>query len=221
MTTMFEVMARRVEGRTFIQGGAYRLDKGPTPTEIGSFRLAAGLHAACLAEGKATTLGCIVNDLGIPAQERPKATGRSILPIEYFDLLTSAGIPAGEVQIVYESTLRNKVGKDASRHGLPVALKVNEETGVAVPICVSIMGRFYSDLAIQGYARQIGFFVQEPKPSDDQSCPFGPVYGAREDRSGYALRLDVMNFWVHADGRVSSPLIAMASTTTPISTEGI
>lgn len=192
-----------VKNGAFIQGGAFRLDKGPTALERHTFRLAAGLHRECLTEGLQTRVGCIVNDLALPAVQRPKATGRLELPEDYVRILRENGLSPEILAIFYESTLRNRAVHDVTRGHVPtVKLKANGKTGVPVAICASIMGRFYFELAQTGYTQQVGFYAREPKPRaapgevQDRACSVGPVKGAMKDHSGYELRIEVLNYWV-------------------------
>ena len=190
---------KHIKNKAFVQGGSFRLDKGPTPTELASFKLALDLH---LASRTNTRLGCIFNDLGLEPFKRPKATGESPVPHDYVALLQKAHIPAEDVTIFYESTLRNRAYAD----NVP-SMKIHEIAGSPIPVCMSIMGRFYAELANAGYEQQIGFYSREPKspiPGEipDKSCPMGPVYGA-SPVSGYRLRLEVINYWVHMNGSVT------------------
>ncbi len=201
-------IVRVVRPRALIQGGSFRYDTGPTATEQRSFLLAVMLHTSCLSEGIQTRMGCMVNDFGVEPPVRPKRTGVFVFPEPYLKILQNAGLRPDQVLLFYESTLRNRVTKDRGQ-GAPVAVKVHGETGVPIPICASIMGRFYTGLANQGFAQQIGFYVREPKKirgdgSVDQACPWGPEKGAQRERSGYGLKLEVINYGVYPDGRILS-----------------
>lgn len=203
---------QQVKDGALIQGGAFRIDKGPTKTEIFSFKLAATLVEECRKDGKRVVLGCIVNDLALKPDKRPKATGVFEWPKEYLQILSEAGISAPEIEISYESTLRNGASQDFHRGKITGgAFKKNESTGIDVPRCRSIMGKFYSTLAKKGYVQQVGFYTIEPKPEPespeeipDTACPFGPIEGALKRGSGYELRLEVLNYMVHPDGRVAT-----------------
>lgn len=191
-----------------IQGGAFRLDKGPTDAERHAFRNAVALHEGCIRDGRDTHLAVIVNDLALAPSARPKLTGGSPFPEEYVRLLQEAHIPVESIMVFYESTLRNGAQSDAKRKGVAVAMKLNGTTGMPVPICASIMGRFYSELAEAGFAQQIGFYARQPNDDAllderaDTACPLGPLKGAKESESGYQLRLEVINYFVFPDGRV-------------------
>jgi hypothetical protein len=198
---MVEPVIKLVRSGAVIQGGAFRLDKGPTATEFRTFELAVETVRQARGTGMEVKLACIVNDMGVKPEERPKRTGIFTFPDEYVLLLRAACIPVADVMIFYESTLRNRVAKDISR-GMNVARKVNEESGLEVPICTSIMGRFYTDLAAQGVPQGIGFYAQEPRPRDDKACPWGPSKGADERQSGYPLRLEVLTYFVRPDGYI-------------------
>ncbi len=190
-----------------IQGGNFRLDKGPTKTEILSFSHAINFYQAFLRQKNNVRLGCLVNDFGLPADKRPKKyDGISILaydrwPLEYLALLEGARIPVPNIKIFYESSLRNRVRTDFD-HGRIRSVGLKEsETGLEVATCPAIMGCFYSLLAKHGFKAQFGLYVKEPKCSDDHSCEFGPVRGALYD-SGYDLKIDVLNYWVLPDGEL-------------------
>ncbi|MFH0884698.1 MAG: hypothetical protein V1861_03230 [Candidatus Micrarchaeota archaeon] len=256
-------IVKHVKPNAMIQGGAYRVDRGPTPREWRCFRLAVLLHEECKKEGVATEIACIVNDLGLSPQDRPKtiasqdsgsiplteegmrrrkafqkslSDGLSI-PELYYDLLLrecssqgqeavffpremfkiedvktfgeafaiSLGDYVGEVvrrlvplTFFSESALRNRASEDKVS-----SLRLNDSTGFPVPICASIMGRFYHELAKRGHPQQIGFYTQEPRPADDHACPIGPDKGARKHDSGYDLSIEVINYWVYPDGRIT------------------
>lgn len=203
------VTKKTTKQRILIQGGAFRLDKGPTQAEKHAFRRAVSLYKEVLDSGKDVRLGCMVSDFASKPEDRPKATGRLELPEEYVRILQDHGIPIKDLEIFYETTLRNRASKDARKPNSDVVTKKNEHTGIPVPICASIMGRFYYTLHVEGYSQQIGFYTSEEKPKPatpderpDNACPSGPVYGAMYDMSGYELRIEVLNFWVHSDGRV-------------------
>jgi len=198
---MVEPVRRLVRSGAVIHGGAFRLDKGPTATEFRTFELAVETLRQAIAEGKQAKLACIVNDMGVKPEERPKRTGIFTFPKEYERLLIEACIPVADVMIFYESTLRNRVAKDIGR-GMDVARKVNEQSGLEVPICMSIMGRFYTDLALLGIPQTIGFYAIEPRPSEDRACPFGPMLGADQRRSGYQLKMEVIVYFVDQDGGI-------------------
>lgn len=200
-----DTIRKLVKPGAAIQGGAFRLDKGPTMTEIHTFKMAITLHEGCMKDGKETRLVCIIDDLALKPGERPKATGIITLPDEYIRLLQEAHIPLDSVMIFYESTLRNKVTSDKKRRGLEVATKINGTTGFDVPICASIMGRFYTELAELGIPMQIGFYATRESSEDDSACPWGPMKGAMESESGYGLKLEVLNFMVRLDLFISSP----------------
>ncbi|MFH1521040.1 MAG: hypothetical protein ABID61_05330 [Candidatus Micrarchaeota archaeon] len=194
-----------------VQGGAFRIDKGPTKTEIRSFRLAVTLVEELRRDGKNVKLGCIVNDLALKPEQRPKATGVFEWPKEYLDRLQDAMIDPPDVRIYYESTLRNGASQDLHRWRIfGGAFKKNEATGLDVPRCRSIMGKFYSTLAKEGYIQQIGYYTFEPKPEPapgevaDKACLYGPIEGALEGGSGYKLRLEVVNFLIYPDGRIQA-----------------
>ncbi len=189
-----EISSSRVTSPAFIQGGSHRADKGPRTDELQSFRKAVELHRKCLDEGLQTTLGCMVNDLAIPSKERPKNTGTLYqFPEEYLKILQKARISITDVVIFYESSLRNRASLDASRKGIKIAKKINEHTGFPVPLCASIMGRFYKTLEGQGFAQVIGIYTL-------MDC--GPEKGAKKELSGYDIRMDVVNFYVDATGNV-------------------
>lgn len=210
-----------VKNGALIQGGSFRLDLGPTKTEADSFRLAATLLERCKRAGKQATLGCIVNDLAVNPEARPKATGRLEIPQGYLEILRASGLCDDEarleqirmgkgsakyaavasdgliIRIFYETSLRNAARKD------PRSILVeNEETGLKVPRCPAIMGKFYDLLANSGYTQQIGFYAYDFEPCDDHvcCCPRGPTQGAIKDYSGYSLSLEVINFWVYSNG---------------------
>jgi hypothetical protein len=190
---------KHIKNKAFIQGGSFRLDKGPTPTELASFKHALDLH---LASKTNTQLGCMVNDFGIAPCKRPKTTGNFTFPPDYILMLQKAQIPVEDVLIFYETTLRNRAHADNAS-----SMKIHEISGHRIPTCTSIMGRFYTELANAGYEQQIGFYSKEPKLSipgevPDKSCSAGPVYGTR-DASGYKLRLEVINYWVYQSGLVT------------------
>ncbi len=222
-----------VNPRSFISGGSFRIDKGPTPAEIHSFRMAVSLHKECLAEGINTSLGIMVNDLALPPEERPKKTLKLALPVVYVSILKEYGLCSnsdaehlstgllepvsvvrglpqllyrfGLLQIAFESNLRNSASKNAARDSR-IRVKMNGHTGFPVPMCVTIMGRFYRSLASIGYAQQIGFYTMEEKPEPgpgeiaDKACAFGPVEGAIS--SGYPLQLNVVTWLVGSDGEI-------------------
>ncbi|MFH1784967.1 MAG: hypothetical protein ABH842_00925 [Candidatus Micrarchaeota archaeon] len=200
-----------VKDGILVQGGAFRIDKGPTRTEIVSFRLAVTLVEELRKDGKNVKLGCIVNDLALKPDKRPKTTGIFEWPEEYLERLRDARIYPPDVRIYYESTLRNGASQDLHRnritHG---AFKVNETTGINVPRCRSIMGKFYSTLAKEGYIQQIGYYTFEPRSEiglgevADKACPFGPIEGAIERGSGYQLRLEVINYLIYPDGKIQA-----------------
>lgn len=104
--------------------------------------------------------------------------------------------------LMYESSLRNRVRKDGR------ATHKNRQTGIKVAVCANIMGCYYQTLADLGFTQQVGFYAREPKPETgqgergDTACPFGPMLGAVEPRSGYKLRLSVLNYSVHPDGAI-------------------
>lgn len=196
----------KVGGKALIQGGAFRLDKGPTQAEVNAFRAAAKVYGKCLAEGKMVGIGCIVNDLALKPEERPKATGNVQLPEEYLEILQEAHIELPDLRIWYESTLRNKVKKDVKKgRAGEGGIKENEGKGIGVAVCAGIMGRFYSELADEGYTQQIGFYAWEHEPFDprDKVCPLGPHRGALPQFSGYVLRINVVNFWVYPEGGIN------------------
>ncbi|MDO8554813.1 MAG: hypothetical protein Q7S22_08440 [Candidatus Micrarchaeota archaeon] len=189
-----DVSSKIVKTPAFIQGGSHRIDKGPRTDELQSFRKAVELHRKCLDEGLQTTLGCMVNDLAIPSKERPKNTGTPYqFPEEYLKILQEARIPIAEVVVFYESSLRNGASQDARRRGVKIAETMNEYTGFPVPVCASIMGRFYKTLEEQGFAQVIGVYTL-------MDC--GPEKGAKKERSGYDIKMDVVNFYMDAKGNV-------------------
>lgn len=202
-----------VKEGALIQGGAFRMDKGPTKTELHSFRLAVTLVEECRKDGKVVSMGCIVNDLALKPEKRPKATGVFEWPKEYLQILSEAGISTPEIVLFYESSLRNGAKRDLDGGKIEDgAFKINERTGIEVPRCRSIMGKFYSTLAKKGYTQQVGFYTYEPKPEAneeageiaDNACPFGPIEGALKRGSGYELRLAVLNYFVYPDGRLQT-----------------
>ena len=141
-------------------------------------------------------------DLGLKPEERPNATGVFTLPKEYLDVLHELEIDEKHIAISYESTLRNRVRKDEL-----LSLKINSNKGIPVAICANIMGKFYDNLASQGYERQIGFYsLDKPKLETqeqvDNACPYGQQKGALEHESGYAPRIGVNVFWVYPNGAV-------------------
>jgi len=200
-----------VKPKAIIQGGAFRLDKGPTFAEKRAFELAVSLVEGCRKQGKQTDLCVMVNDLAVPKNERPKtrhAPVIEVLPQEYLRLLQSAHISAEQILIFYESTLRNRVSHDLRRNGDEFRgnLEIRDD-GIPTVKCPNIMGRFYTELAERGYEQQIGFYTREPKPEPenpeeipDRACSFGPQLGAMPDRSGYALGIEIINFWVGPEG---------------------
>ncbi|GEM_PF-5996871 len=203
-----DTIKKLVKPGAIIQGGAFRLDNGPTTAELASFRHAISLHLECRKLGVYTKLGCIVNDLALKPSERPKLTKVHPLPEEYIKLLGEADIPAEAVAIFYESTLRNKAQKDA-KDGLNVTRKINESSGIPVPVCVSIMGRYYMDLAEAAYPQQVGFYARNtvpeiPEEKPDRACPFGPIRGAVKEYSGYSTTIEVLNYFVHPDGSITT-----------------
>lgn len=203
-----KLLVKRVKPGAFIQGGAFRLDKRPTPTEVRAFRSAVVLYEDCRREGTQVKLGCIVNDLALPPASRPKATGKMELPSEYQAILRDAGIAESKVALFYESVLRNRARKDEV-----ASLKENGESGIPVAVCASIMGRFYYQLSLDGCTQQIGFYAQEQNhqveegEKADTACPLGPSKGAQTHTSGYTLQIQVINFWLYADGKMSNPAV--------------
>lgn len=214
-------MIDSVKSGALMQGGSFRLDLGPTKAEIDSFRLAVVLYDECRKAGKQTKLGCIINDFALPPQARPKATGRLEFPQEYLQILRAqnlidegarleqirpgkggaviflASTNGFEIRIFYESSLRNAARKDARS-----VLKVNFLSGIEVPACPAIMGKFYSILAKAGFSQHVGFFAKEDKPCDDNSCSIGPTLGARRDMSGYEPEIPIINWYISSDGRI-------------------
>ena len=207
---MFAKLVSKAQKPVLIQGGPFRIDKGPTHAETSSFKHAIVLHDEFGKQGGGSTLGCVINDLALSPSERPKATGILPFPTEYLELLQQAGISPEDVLVFYESTLRNQVKCDFDRRKLRVATKINESTGFPVPICRSIMGRFYYNLAKLGFATQIGFYLAE-KPlfeedeRKDNACVFGPIEGALS--GGYQTPLTTINFLVKTDGSIGNPFI--------------
>lgn len=214
----------RVQERAFIQGGSFRLDRGPTKTEAECFRLAAILHDECRKAGKTTAMGFIVNDLALSPQERPKATLRMAVPEEYLAILQEHALigdddrmelirsgsrdkpkafflaaPEGLVlHILFESSLRN-----AARNDLRSIIGEANESGKRIPHCPAIMGKFYDLIAKFGYSQQIGFYTYQSQGCGEGSCPRGPTMGAIERASGYAPRIAIANHWVYPNGLVS------------------
>lgn len=202
-----ETIRKLVKPGAILQGGAFRLDKGPTGAEHYAFRYVVLLHNSCVKNGLETKLACIVNDLGVKPEERPKATGKFSLPSEYIQILSEMQIPPESVLIFYESTLRNRARGDMETDG-SIAHKIDEFTGKKVPVCASIMGRFYADLTRAGYTQQVGFYARNPvleipEEKPDTSCPFGPLKGAVKTYSGYSLGIEVLNYFVHPDGSIT------------------
>jgi hypothetical protein len=197
-------ISKRLKNRALIQGGSFRLDHGSTNTEINSFRLAIRLYDETKRAGKIVSLGCIVNDLGLNPDQRPKKTGTLEWPKEYLELLQEAKIPLPEIRVDYESSLRNAVSHDIARKKIkPVTAKEHPVLGVPTITCPPIMGKYYQKLAHSGYTQQVGFYTQEPRPADDNSCSVGPTIGATYHASGYHLEIEVLNYWVHPDGQLS------------------
>jgi hypothetical protein len=208
-----------VKDGAIIQGGSFRLDRGPTATETRAFELAVALYDLCLWSGRAVKLCLIVNDLGLAPADRPKATGSFAFPAAYQQVLEERGISRDDVLLTYESSLRNRVKKDGK------ASRKNRATGIQVAVCANIMGRYYRTIAGLGFAQQVGFYAREPKrevgpeEKEDAACPLGPVLGTMEHRSGYALRLDVLNYSVLPSGEVRAmcnlaPEVADSQSTT-------
>jgi hypothetical protein len=217
-------LVKHVKPNALIQGGAFRLDKGPTNTELRTFKLAVLLHEECRKNRTKTEIGCMVNDFGIAPELRPRFSAESevasyrkllsrayiktsievwaslySIPKPYLDFLRKHTlIPPACIATFQETYLRNRASEDDVS-----SLRMNDETGFRVPVCASIMGRFYHELARRGYTQQIGFYAQEPRPDDDKACPIGPIKGADKKLSGYELQIDVLNYWVYQDGRIA------------------
>ncbi len=197
-----------VKDNSIIQGGSFRLDKGPTKIERESFKYAVQLMKECKKEGKKIILGCMINDLAVKPEERPKKTGKLEWPTSYLKILKNARVPLSKIYVDYESKLRNEADGDRRKRGVKIA-----RSKKGIPICRSIMGKFYDKLAKKGYRQQIGFYVNEPKnkstnaqENEDNSCPFGPIDGAIERGSGYKLKIEIINFLVESNGKVSKPI---------------
>ncbi len=206
---MFAKLVSKAQKPVLIQGGPFRIDKGPTHAETSSFKHAIVLHDEFGKQGGGSTLGCVINDLALSPNERPKVTGAVPFPTKYLELLQQAGISPEDVLVFYESMLRNQARRDLYK-GINVAVRVNDHTGFSVPICRSIMGRFYYNLAKLGFATQIGFYLAE-KPlfeedeRKDGACVFGPIEGALS--GGYQTPLSTINFLVKPDGSIGNPFI--------------
>lgn len=170
-----------------IQGGSYRIDKPPSQNEIDSFRFATVLHEVLKDDKK--TLGCIVNDLGLPPKERPKNQYiddiplEDVLPEEYIKILVSCKEDP-EIVIFWESHLRNLAAM-----GPDNAFKMNKNTGFPVPTCASIMGAFYRHVEVLGYPEIIAVY-----PVQD-AC--GPVNGKDMVVSGYRITIPVTNLFTN------------------------
>jgi len=191
-----------VKDGAVIQGGSFRLDKGPTATEKRAFEFAVFLYELCLRSRRDVKLCLIVNDLGLVAVERPKSTGSFEFPAAYLRLLEQGEVDQEDVLLLYESSLRNRVRKDGK------AFKTNRQSGIQVAVCANIMGRYYRTIADLGFVQQVGFYAREPKPEvgpgerEDTACPLGPMVGALEHRSGYKLGLSVLNYSVFPNGEI-------------------
>ena len=188
-----------VRHNAFIAGGNYRIDLGPGDTQVKTFRMATNLYRACLDEGIVAKLGCIVNDLGVPPEKRPKFPGNTLFfPRPYREELDLAGLKFADVEIFYESTLVNKARKDANK-GAEIALSANGNV-----VCYAIMGKFYDLLAKSGYSQAVHFYtlnVNNPgwDGRSDKACAHGPS-DALLGFSGYELRIYVSNYFVDYDG---------------------
>jgi hypothetical protein len=200
--TIIHSLEPLVQDGAIIQGGSFRVDKGPTATETSAFEFAAALYEFCLRAGRDVKLCLIVNDLGLSPAERPKAEGVFEFPAAYLAILEQIGVDQGSVLLMYESSLRNRVRKDGK------AAKKNRQTGVQVAVCANIMGRYYQTIADLGFTQQVGFYAREPRAHagpgeiEDRACPLGPMVGAMEHRSGYELRLSVLNYSVFPNGEI-------------------
>jgi hypothetical protein len=191
-----------VKDGAIIQGGSFRLDKGPTATETRAFELATVLYERCRRSGRDVKLCLILNDLGLAPADRPKSAGSFEFPTAYRRILEKSKVDEDGVLLVYESSLRNRVRKDGK------ALRKNRQSGIQVAVCANIMGRYYRTIADLGFCQQVGFYAREPKSEarpgekEDTACPLGPMVGALERRSGYKLGLDVLNYSVLANGEI-------------------
>lgn len=190
-----------IKPNSVIQGGSFRLDRGPTKAEFASFKYAVDLVRECRSAGKEVRLCTMVNDLALSSEQRPKSTGILRFPEEYVELLHTANLTPEEILIFYESTLRNKAMEDIRRGKNPSKLDINSHTGFSIPKCLNIMGRYYFNLEKMGFVQQIGFFARDQRTDSDHSCPLGPVKGALF--SGYNLQIEVLTYFVYPDGRVS------------------
>lgn len=189
--------------KILIQGGAFRLDKELTGVERYSFFKAVQIYCEYKEIGKETVLAIIVNDLGVPHDKRPKVTGKLEWPAEYLIILKEAGISKDGIAIYYESSLRNMARKNTDKS----QLKINENLGIPVPICRTIMATFYRKIAEEGFTRQIGFYSMDEKPKPckgekaDKACTYGPFDGALEGIRNFALDLKITNHGVYQERR--------------------
>ncbi len=81
-------------------------------SEVNTFRFGASLYSRLRNAGKKSKLILFVNDIGINKNDRKSILDDYTIPLNYIDILNDYDISYDAVDVIFESTVRNRASKE-------------------------------------------------------------------------------------------------------------